>query len=243
MKTLLYLMLALAVFRTHAGESRLVYDMGHGQTSVLKPMEGLAKTLGFEIQPVAGPLTSDALRGARMVYLRAPTKPYLEEEKKAVLEFVHAGGSLLVVLDEERRTELATTGINDILRPLGFELTADSEYLHNAGAIAKAGAINAADRELPYSGGRGVQGGTAFAWQLDREGKPAQPFASYAQKGSARVMVMAEAMASALLGTPEGVRLTGVPRDPQNTVFWGKDSAVFMEEVFAWLLGRSGNRD
>lgn len=238
MKKVMFVVFAtVALTRAGAGESRLVYDLGHGQTSVIKPMEALAKSQGFEVHPISERLTSEALRGARAVYLRAPTKSYLEEEKKAVVDYVRAGGSLLVVFDEERRTELATTGVNDILKPLGFELTADSEYLHNAGAIAKQGSINSADRELPYSGGRAVKGGTAFAWQLDREGKPAEPFASYAQIQSARVIVMSEAMASALLGTSEGKRLTGVPRDPQNTVFWGKDSAVFMEEVFAWLLG------
>ena len=49
---------------------------------------------------------------------------------------------------------------------------------------------------------------------------------------------MAEAMASAFMGSAEGVRLSGVPRDPQNTVYWGKDSAPFMQEVMAWLLSR-----
>ena len=57
-------------------------------------------------------------------------------------------------------------------------------------------------------------------------------------RGSARVIVMSEGMASAFLGTPEGVRLTGVPRDPQRTVYWGKDSTKFMEEVVAWLVAR-----
>jgi hypothetical protein len=231
------LLLAFALPATSA-TSRVVYDLGHGQTSVITQMAELGKKLGFEIDPVSGPLTTEAMRDARLLYLRAPTKPYAEEEKKAIVDFVRSGGSLLVVMDEERRTSLDATGINDVIRPLGFELSADSEYLHNAGALAKAGPVNRADRELPYSGGRAVTGGTAFAWQLDRDGKTAQPFASFSQSGSARVIVMAEAMASAFLGKPEGIRLSGVPRDPQNTVFWGKDSALFTEEVFAWLLGR-----
>jgi hypothetical protein len=239
MKPLLFITLSLAVaLPIAAGENRLVYDLGHGQTSVITQMEGLGKTLKFETHSVQEPLTEVALRGARLVYLRTPTKPYLDEEKKAIVDFVRGGGSLLVVLDEEQRTGLAATGINDILEPLGLEITADTEYLHNAGAIAKAGVINSADRELPYSGGRAVQGGTAFAWQLDRDGKAAQPFASYLQLGPARVIVMAEAMSSAFMGKADGVRLSGVPRDPKNTVYWGKDSATFMEEVFTWLLER-----
>jgi len=239
MKTslLFSLLLALAL-PARSDTSRLVYDLGHGQTSVITQMSEMGRKLGFEIDPVSGPLTTEVLRGARLLYLRAPTKAYAQDEKKAIVDFVRGGGSLLVVMDEERRTSLDATGINDVIEPLGFELSADAEYLHNAGALAKAGPINAADRELPYSGGRAVAGGTAFAWQLDRDGKTAQPFASFAQLGSARVIVMAEAMASAFMGKPEGVRLSGVPRDPQNTVFWGKDSAVFTEEVFAWLVSR-----
>ena len=221
-----------------AAAHRLVYDLGHGQTSVITQMRELGTRLGFEIAPAEGPLTLETLRGARLLYLRSPTKPYADGEKKAVIEFVRAGGSLLLVFDEERRTPLAATGVNEIIGPLGLELTDDTGYLHNAGALATAGAINRADRELPYSGGRAVKGGTAFAWQLDRDGNRAQPFASHAALGSARVVVMADAMASAFMGKPEGVRLTGVPRDPQNTVYWGKDSAAFMEEVLAWLLER-----
>jgi hypothetical protein len=52
------------------------------------------------------------------------------------------------------------------------------------------------------------------------------------------VIVMGDGMASAFLGKAEGVRLTGVPRDPRNTVYWGKDSEKFMEEALAWLLER-----
>ena len=128
--------------------------------------------------------------------------------------------------------------MNDLIAPFGLALTADTDYLHNCGALAKAGIINKADREVPFSGGRAVNGGTPFAWQLDRDGKPAQPFAAYATVASARIVVMSDAMASAFMGTREGVRLTGVPRDPANTVFWGKDSAIFMEEVLAWLVAR-----
>jgi hypothetical protein len=239
MKTLLFITLSLAIAPTlDSKENRVVFDLGHGVPSVATQMDGLATTLGFQIQPVREPLSDDTLRGARLLYLRTPTQPYQVDEKRAIVDFVREGGSLLVVLDEERRTALSASGINDILGPLGFELTGDTEYLHNTGAIAKAGPINSTDRELPFSGGRSVKGGTAFAWQLDREGKAAQPFASYARLGKARVIVMSDGMASAFLGTADGARLTGVPRDPRNTVYWGKDSEKFMEEVLAWLLER-----
>lgn len=239
MKTSTLLMLGLGLFASiEASAKRLVYDLGHGQTSVITQMPDIGKKLGYEIDAVSVPFTAESLRDAKLLYLRAPTKAYADGEKQAIVEFVRAGGSLLVVFDEERRTGLAATGINDVIEPFGLQLTADTEYLHNAGALAKAGPVNSADRELPYSGGRAVEGGNAFAWQLDRDGKAAQPFASYVQVGKARVVVMADAMASAFMGKAEGVRLTGVPRDPQNTVYWGKDSAAFMEDVLGWLMER-----
>ena len=215
----------------------LVYDLGHGQTSVIAQMTELGARIGYQLDEVAT-LNADTLRDARVLYLRVPTKAYAEDEKRAIVGFVRGGGSLLVVLDESRRVDLELTGINDVISPFGMKLTGDTDYLHNCGALAKAGKINSADRELPFSGGRAVDGGTAFAWQLDGGGKPAQPFAAYAEVGAARVVVMSDAMASLFMGKPEGVRLTGVPRDPSKTVYWGKDAAPFMEEVLAWLIVR-----
>ena len=229
------LSLAAASMTAH-GAARLVYDLGHGQTSVITQMPAIGEKLGFQVDAVAAPLNAEKMRGARLLYLRMPTKPYSDDEKRAVVAFVRGGGSLLVVFDETRRVDLATSGINDVIAPFGLTLTADTEYLHNAGALARQGEVNRADRELPFSGGRAVEGGTPFAWQLDRDGKPAEPFAACAKLGSARIVVMSDAMASAFMGKPEGVRLSGVPRDPANTVYWGKDSAIFMEEVLAWLI-------
>ena len=118
---------------------------------------------------------------------------------------------------------------------LGGRMPGDAEYLHNAGAIAKKGTINAADRELPFSGGRAVEGGTPFGWQLNQDGKPGHAFAAFAACDGGKVVVLGDAMATLLLGTSDGVRLTGVPRDPARTTYWGKDSAIFMEELLSWL--------
>ena len=125
----------------------------------------------------------------------------------------------------------------DLIAEFGMKLTADTEYLHNTGAIAKKGAINAADRELPFSGGRAVEGGSPFGWQLDKDGKPGQVFAAFTTVGTTgKVVVLGDAMVTLLLGTPDGVRLTGVPRNPLLTTYWGKDSAIFMEELLTWLI-------
>jgi hypothetical protein len=216
---------------------RIYADQAHGQAPLAGPYTVIAAKLGAEIVPSQGPITAKTLEGYRLLVLRVPQQEFTQGERAAIAGFVKQGGSLLLAFDEERRAPLATTRVNDLIAPFGLTLTNDTEYLHNNGAIAKRGVINAVDRELPFSGGRAVEGGTPFAWQLDRAGQPAQVFAAFATVGKGgKVIVLGDAMVTLFLGTPEGVRLTGVPRDPTRTTYWGKDSGVFMEELLAWLI-------
>jgi hypothetical protein len=215
---------------------RLVFDQAHGEQPPPPQLDAIVQKLGLEIQTSAEAITAKVLEGARVLYLRAPSKEFTTAEEEAIVAFVRGGGSLLLVLDEERRQSLEKTRVNTLIAPFGLKLTPDTAYLHNNGALAKAGAINKADREVPFSGGRAVEGGTAFAFQLDQEGKPAQPFGAYTSVvNGGRIVVLGEGMASLFLGDPKGVRLTGVPNDPAQTTYWGKDSAIFMEEVLTWL--------
>ena len=236
--TLLVTVFALSLLpadalRAQAGTARLVFDQAHGEQPPPQ-MEAVAKKLGLQVQTSAEAITPKVLEGARILYLRAPSKPFTAAEAEAIVAFVNDGGSLLLVLDEERRQSLEATGVNNFISPFGMKLTPDTEYLHNTGGVAKAGDINKADREVPYSGGRAVDGGTAFAYQLDKDGKPAQPFGAYKRvDNGGRIIVLGEGMASLFLGDPSAVRLTG-DRNGQTT-YWGKDSAIFMEEVLAWL--------
>jgi len=213
---------------------RLVFDQAHGEQPPPNQLNPVAKQLGLEIQTSAGPITAAALEGARILYLRAPSQEFTAAETAAIVAFVKGGGSLLLVLDEERRQSLEKTGVNNLISPFGMRLTPDTEYLHNNGGVAKAGEIHTADRQVPFSGGRAVEGGTAFAYQLDKEGKPWHPFGAFKRLDTGgRIVVLGEGMASLFLGDPDGVRLSG---DQKNlTPYWGKDSAIFMEEVLTWL--------
>lgn len=216
------------------GPIRLVFDQAHGEQPPPDQLGILAKKLGIEVQTSADPITGKVLDAARILYLRAPSREFTSAEAAAIIAFVKQGGSLLLVLDQEQRQSLEKTRVNDLISPFGMRLTPDTEYVPNTGAVAKAGEINKADRELPYDGGRAVEGGTAFAFQLDKTGKPSQPYGAYVRldKGG-RIVVLAEGMASLFLGDPAGVRLTS---DPNNgTKYWGKDSAIFIEELLAWL--------
>jgi hypothetical protein len=220
-----------------SGNSKVVYfDMAHGEAPPPPQMMELGKRVGYDLKPNSGPITAEMLAGSQLIYLRAPNKTLQSSERQAIISFVKAGGSLLVVLDEEKRQRLTVVGVNDVIEPFGLKLSGDTPHIVNTGAIAKAGEINKADREIPYDGGREVFGGTPFAYQLDRKGNPAQPYAAYTKLDSGgRIVVMGEGMASLFLGVPDGVRLTVQPADPK---WWGKDSLIFMEEVLSWLLAR-----
>jgi hypothetical protein len=218
------------------GSRTIYFDMAHGEVAWPAQMTELSQRVGYKLAAGHGPLTPETLAGIRLLYLRAPNKSFQQPEKKAIISFVKTGGALLLVLDEEQRQKLAVVGANDIIEPFGLKLSGDTPRIVNTGAIAKAGEVNKADREIPYDGGRQVFGGHPFAFQLDREGKPAQPSASFVKlDNGARIVVMGEGMASLFLGDREGARLTVEESNPK---WWGKDSLIFMEEVLTWLLGR-----
>jgi hypothetical protein len=243
MKTLLacWLVIASSVVLPSARAADkpvVVFDRAHGHPAVFDRIKVALERFATFTESTQ-PLTTDALGDARLLYLRTPTTAFTADEKKAVVKFLRRGGSLLLIVDEQSRTDIASTGVNDLIAPFGLTITADTEYLHNCGGIARAGEIHAAERQIPYSGGRAVQGGTPFAYRLDAAGNPAEPFAAYQKlPRGGRIVVMGEAMASILLGPLAGERLSGVPRDARNTTYWGKDSDIFMDEVTAWLLAR-----
>ncbi len=218
------------------GAKTIYFDMAHGETPWPPQMIEIGKRVGYKLEPGRGPITAAALAGSQLIYLRAPSKAFKDSEKQAIISFINAGRSLLLVLDEEERQKLAVVGVNDVIEPFGLKLSGDTPRVVNPGAIAKAGEINKADREIPYDGGRQVFGGTPFAFQLDRAGNPAQPSAAYVKlDNGARIVVMGEGMASLFLGVPDAVRLKV---EPENPKWWGKDSPIFMQEVLTWLLAR-----
>jgi hypothetical protein len=232
-----------------APRPRVLFDLSHGQTylnaeagretPVQKAYAVIADTLAIDLGVTRQRLSPEVLAGYQTLVIVVPLEPLDVSEEKAIVEHVNGGGSLLLVFDEERRVGLARSRVNEIIRPFGLALTADTLYLHNRGALARADRINAADREVPYSGGRAVEGGTPFSLMLEADGRPSTlAHAAWTETpGRGRVVVMGDAMASILLGQPEGVRLGGGQR-PGDTVYWGKDSRIFMTEVLSWLTHR-----
>lgn len=213
--------------------SKLYFDLGHGEWGARVELAEVAESLNLPLVMGTKPITAEALKNVRVLYLGVPITSIGDAERDAVIAFVRRGGSLLVIAEEQ----VPVASVNEVITPFGLKFTPETPYLHNGGAIAKAGDINAADRELPFTGGRAVEGGTPFAYQLDRAGNAGPVFgASRKVEGGGRIVAMAEGMASVFAGTKEGVRLSGKRGDVQGTVFWGKDSGVFMREVIAWLM-------
>ena len=219
--------------------SRLLFATAHGEWKNPRPIARLARGIGVDFVTSDQPITADTLRGVDVLYILMPSKPFANGEKRATINFVKGGGSLLLVLDQEERQSLKKTGVNGLIAPFVMQLTEDTPYLHNRGATARKGVINKEDREVPYSGGRAVRGGTPFSFILNKKGQATKlAHGAYVEtpKGS-RIIVLGEGMASLFLGSKKGVRLTGTR--PRDTNYWGKDSAVFNREVLEWLTSPS----
>src|SRR2546430_1609699 len=103
---------------------RLVLDQAHGEQPPPGQMDPIARKLGLEIQTSAESISSRALEGARILYLRAPSKEFTAVETEAIVGFVKSGGSLLRVLDEEGGEALDKTPVKELIRPVRMRATA-----------------------------------------------------------------------------------------------------------------------
>jgi hypothetical protein len=233
-----------------AQKTVILVDLGHAQTffqtepgretPIGLSYREIARYLGAELRVTTEPLSKATLEGVKTLLIFAPLEPVEPAEIEAVADFVKQGGGLLVGTDEEARQGLAKTRANDLLAPFNMKFTADTPVIHNRGAAAPAGRIHPALREVPYSGGRAVEGGTPFSFILEADGTPSKmAHASWVEvPGGGRVIAMGEMMAPLLLGAVNAVRLGGAIRPNEFGPYWGKDSREFMVEIVSWLTYR-----
>ena len=74
-------------------------------------MVAAAERAGLEVATAATPHHVRARsRGVRVLYLRAPSTAIAPEERAAIVAFVRDGGSLLLVMDENRRQDIGVVG-------------------------------------------------------------------------------------------------------------------------------------
>jgi hypothetical protein len=212
----------------------LLFDTHHGQNARnaevfngLLPQNSQATVTVNEAE-----ITEATLKGKEALIFFSLTKPLADNEKKAIVQYLKNGGSLLLIFDEERRTPLSAVGINDVITPFGMELTGDAPVRHNCGAIAEKSEVCSERRELPYSGGRSIKGGTVISKVNDEGNYVHSAYKDLPGKG--KIVVMSDGMAGLLMGMPDGERFSGT--GPSDSKYWGKDSQVFMQEIFAFLL-------
>lgn len=225
----------------------MLFDLGHGQTVFnasggaesprLAGYRAIATKLGAELVTTKAPLTAAALKDIAVLVVLLPQTPFDDATIAAVTDYVKSGGSLLLVVDEENRAtiKLAQMRSAELIAPFGLKLTGDTPEPHNVGAIAPVGPVTRIAREIPYSGGREVLGGTGFAFIADATGKPG-PRAQAAfvtLLGGGKVVAMGDGMPALFLGQPDGERLQGKTRE--GTRYWGKDAREFMGDTLAWL--------
>lgn len=233
LKQLLLVIIGTAILSPAFGQEKktLVFDTFHGQNAkrgeIFNSLLAANSLATIEIDSTE--ITKSMLKGKYGLILFGP-KEILKSEKQAVVKFIKSGGSILIIVDQERRTPLY--GINDIISPFGIELTDDILSPHNCGAIAEKSEVCAERREIPYSGGRSVKGGHVIS-KVYMDGN--YTHSAYVRtKKNGKIIVMGEAMAGIFMGTPTGVRLTGTK--PSDTNYWGKDSKIFMKEICAFLV-------
>jgi len=232
---LLFLIFSFFLIKTFGQENKIVlFDISHGQFVDFSDQynELLPVNSQAVIKTNEDSIDAKLLKGTYALILFLPTKPFGESEVKAIKEYLNSRGSLLLIFDQEIRMSLEGIGVNNIIIPFGIELTDDTPAPHNCGAIAERGIVCSERRELPYSGGRSIIGGTVIS-KVNAEGDYIHSVFQELPNGG-KIIVMSDGMAGLFMGEKDGKRLTGT--NPSDTKYWGKDSKVFMKEILNFLI-------
>lgn len=224
----------MLITNANAQERKFLFDTGHGQNPKIAHAYQalLPKDFNIALQTDSLRISSEKLKSIHALVLFSPTRSFSASEKEDILSYLKSGGSLLLIFDEEKRMSLENVGVNDLLIPFGMKLTGDIPVPHNCGAIAEQSVVCAARRELPFSGGRAVTGGTVISRVYDDQEYVHAAWATL--PGGGKLIVMSDGMAGLQLGSADGIRFHGT--GPGDSKYWGKDSAVFMEEIFSFLI-------
>jgi hypothetical protein len=178
-----------------------------------------ADSLGAEFEYVAEELTPKRLSRCDALFIHVPTKPYGENELKALGAYLSRGGSLLVVMEEDYWSKMEDTNVNEILSRFGVRFGGIMPG-QQSGGYTKAGLITAKPLKIPYHGGRTVSGGTPFCFIKDTA---EQAFGVFVDgKRGGRVIAMGDGMVSLYMTSWEGV----------NDYQCGE----LMRDAFKWLL-------
>jgi len=164
-------------------------------------------------------VTPKDLEGCDLLFIHIPAAKYTPGEVSAISNYITAGGSLFLVMDQDMWSTLEQTNVNDLIRPFGIEFGGESPD-SQSGGHTKAGLITGKRLKVTYHGARTVTGGTPFAFN-DRS--DANPFGTFKEVGKGgKIVVMGDGMVSLYMTSWEGIQ------DYQ--------CQEFMQDVFRWLL-------
>jgi hypothetical protein len=159
------------------------------------------------------------LKGCDLLFIHIPSTKYTAGEVSAITEYLIAGGSLFLVMDQDMWSTLEQTNVNEFIRPFDVQFGAESPD-SQAGGHTKPGPVVDTRLKVTYHGARTVTGGTPFAYN-DRS--DAHPFGIFKEVGNGgKIVVMGDGMVSLYMTSWEGVS------DYQ--------CQEFMQAVFRWLL-------
>jgi len=164
-------------------------------------------------------ITPNDLAKCDLLFIHIPTSDFSQEEVKAIRQYLHKGGSLFLVMDEDYWTTLSKTNVNDIVSPYNIAFRNDSPD-STTGGYTKAGLITDKQLAIPYHGARIVEGGTPFCFSKQMKD---QSFGIYKSlKEGGKIIAMGDGMVSLYMTKWAGVD--------------NYQCAEFMQNAFAWLL-------
>ena len=239
--TLFMLLLFVCSIAAQTGDSKkkIFMDVSHGQKFWNDPVDmtgpkakkvkrveymneqfrETASSVNAEYDFLKGEITPETLTGCDLLFIHIPSSLYAPAEVKAITDYLNAGGSMFLAVDEDYWATLEQSNINDFIKPFGIEL-GETRPDSVSGGYTKEGVITASSYKIPYAGGRYIKGGTPFCFDVASE---ENPFGVYKElENGGKLIIMSDGMVSLFMNS------WGDVNDYQCT--------QFMHDVFKWLL-------
>ena len=183
-----------------------------------RELEESASAANATLRYLKTDITPNALANNSLLFVHIPSAQYSAEEVAAVQQYIRQGGSLFLVLDSDYWSTLEQTNVNDLIKPFGIQMGANSQDTR-PGGYAVASAVTPQKTNVIYHGARTLAGGTPFCFNDQSD----ECFGVYQDvEGGGRIVVMGDGMVSLYMTDWEGVE--------------GYPSQEFMQNVFQWLL-------
>jgi len=230
-----------------SAQKKIMFDLSHSQCRGIEPghetypkvipaYQEMAQELGAElVLNEEAEINNQLLKKVDVLVMLSPLsnqlqKDLTEVEKKALVNYVKKGGSLLFFVDDNHRVDLARYGANDVTRAFGIEFGEDVKLPGNVGAVSFKNEIFKDRYEIPYSGACVMTGGIPVSVCME----DGWLHGSYVKlKNGGKFYAGGDTMVGLLLGYEDGVRKVA---NGMETRWWGKDSRAYMKDLLEWAL-------